>query len=167
VTLTCNKKSLEIFKLSGLGHVVIKVEAYRAQAGLTQCCSCQNSAMSGPTAGKPPSVCGVEMAVSIKSALRRAMSIQSPAVAIVHWYRGGETCHWNYCGSSHVKEAPQKGAETLHGKESNWESILFQVHNSSSFLPQRSLASTIWVAAATTSAGSVADDRSNKGTASS
>jgi hypothetical protein len=41
VTLTRTPKSQEIFKLSSLCHIMIKVEAYRAQNGLTQCFNCQ------------------------------------------------------------------------------------------------------------------------------
>jgi hypothetical protein len=42
VTLIRNAKSEEIFKLNSLNHVIIMVESYRAQTGLTQCYSCQN-----------------------------------------------------------------------------------------------------------------------------
>jgi hypothetical protein len=35
-------KLQEIFKVNSLNHVIIKVELYRAQTGLTQCYNCQN-----------------------------------------------------------------------------------------------------------------------------
>jgi hypothetical protein len=41
VTLARNFKSPEIFKLTNISQVIIKVEAYRAQAGLTQYYNCQ------------------------------------------------------------------------------------------------------------------------------
>jgi hypothetical protein len=41
ITLSINEKNQEIFKLRSLSHVVIKVEAYRAQTGLTQWYNCQ------------------------------------------------------------------------------------------------------------------------------
>jgi hypothetical protein len=41
VTLTRSSKSQEIFKLNSLCHIMIRVEAYRAQNGLTQCFNCQ------------------------------------------------------------------------------------------------------------------------------
>jgi hypothetical protein len=41
VTLTRNIKSHEIFKLNSLNHIIIKVESYTAQTGLTQCYNCQ------------------------------------------------------------------------------------------------------------------------------
>jgi hypothetical protein len=41
VTLPNTAKSQEIFRLPSLCHIAIKVEAYRAQNGLTQCHNCQ------------------------------------------------------------------------------------------------------------------------------
>jgi hypothetical protein len=41
VTPTRNEKSAEIFKLTSLRDMVIKVEAYGAQNGLMQCYNCQ------------------------------------------------------------------------------------------------------------------------------
>jgi hypothetical protein len=42
VTLARHKKSLEIFKLTTICNIVLKVEAYRSQNGLTQCYNCQS-----------------------------------------------------------------------------------------------------------------------------
>jgi hypothetical protein len=42
VTLTRNMKCQEIFKLNSLNHIIINVELYRGQNGLTQCCNLQN-----------------------------------------------------------------------------------------------------------------------------
>jgi hypothetical protein len=41
VTLVKNQKVPEIFKLTTLGNIVMKVEAYRSQNRLTQCYNCQ------------------------------------------------------------------------------------------------------------------------------
>jgi hypothetical protein len=41
ITLPRNEKSQDIFKLTGLCHISIKVEAYKNHNGLTQCFSCQ------------------------------------------------------------------------------------------------------------------------------
>jgi hypothetical protein len=43
VTLAKNQKVPEIFKLTTLCNIVIKVEAYRTQNRLTQCNNCQRS----------------------------------------------------------------------------------------------------------------------------
>jgi hypothetical protein len=42
VTLTRKHKISKIFKLNSLKHIIIKVELYRAQTGLTHCYNCQN-----------------------------------------------------------------------------------------------------------------------------
>jgi hypothetical protein len=42
VTLTRSVKSQQIFKLNSLHHIIIKVEAYKAQTGLKQLYKCQN-----------------------------------------------------------------------------------------------------------------------------
>jgi hypothetical protein len=41
ITLPRTTKSQEIFRLLSLCHIAIRVEAYRAQNGLTQCHNCQ------------------------------------------------------------------------------------------------------------------------------
>ncbi|PNF22596.1 hypothetical protein B7P43_G12673 [Cryptotermes secundus] len=41
ITLHRTEKSQEVFRLTNLCHIAIKVEAYRAQSGLTQCYNCQ------------------------------------------------------------------------------------------------------------------------------
>jgi hypothetical protein len=65
VTLPRTEKSQQIFKLNKICNIVIKVEAYRAQNGLTQC---YNSAMSGQTAGNCLVACGVGGGTCIRSA---------------------------------------------------------------------------------------------------
>jgi hypothetical protein len=41
ITLTRNPKSQEIFQLTSICHIMVRVEAYRAQNALTQCYNCQ------------------------------------------------------------------------------------------------------------------------------
>jgi hypothetical protein len=41
ITLDRSEKSKDIFKLTNICHIAVKVEAYRAQSGLTQCYNCQ------------------------------------------------------------------------------------------------------------------------------
>jgi hypothetical protein len=40
-TLARNEKPSEIFNVTNLGHVIVRVEAYRAQGGMTPCFKCQ------------------------------------------------------------------------------------------------------------------------------
>jgi hypothetical protein len=42
VTLLRAEKSQEIFKLTCICHISIRVEKYRAQRGITKCSNCQN-----------------------------------------------------------------------------------------------------------------------------
>jgi hypothetical protein len=53
VTLTRNTQSQVIFKLNSLNHIIIKVELYRAQTGLTQCYKCQNFGHVGVNCKQP------------------------------------------------------------------------------------------------------------------
>jgi hypothetical protein len=70
VTLT--HKSLEIFKLSTLSHV-IKVETYRAREVYCSVITARSLYRSEPTADSPTAVCGAEAATSMKCALRSVM----------------------------------------------------------------------------------------------
>jgi hypothetical protein len=54
VTLPRSVKSQEIFELTSLSHVIIKVEAYRAQRGLTQCYNCQQFGHAWANCKQPP-----------------------------------------------------------------------------------------------------------------
>jgi hypothetical protein len=54
VTLPRTTKSQEIFKLTGLCHISIKVEAYKAQTGLTQCFNCQKFGHVWANCRQPP-----------------------------------------------------------------------------------------------------------------
>jgi hypothetical protein len=54
VTLTRNVKSQKIFKLNSLNHIMIKVELYRAQIGLTNCYNCQNFGLVWANCKQPP-----------------------------------------------------------------------------------------------------------------
>jgi hypothetical protein len=54
VTLTRNVKSQEIFKLNSLNHIIIKVQLYIVQTGLTQCYNCQNFGQVWANCMQPP-----------------------------------------------------------------------------------------------------------------
>jgi hypothetical protein len=68
--------------------VVIKAEVYRAQTGLTQWYKCQNFGHVWAKCKQPPGVYGVEVATSIKNALRRKKRSPYLAAATVSWERG-------------------------------------------------------------------------------
>jgi hypothetical protein len=54
VILTRNINSQEMCKLISLNHIMIKVELYRAQTGLTQCYNCQNFGHVWANCKQPP-----------------------------------------------------------------------------------------------------------------
>jgi hypothetical protein len=58
VTLRRTERSQEIFRLSSLCHIAIRVEAYRAQNSLTQCHNCQQFGHFWANASNLPAACG-------------------------------------------------------------------------------------------------------------
>jgi hypothetical protein len=72
VTLARNQKAPEIFKLTILCNIVIKVEAYRSQNGLAQCYSCSVLATSGCTAGSL-------LAANVSAQRNRTQTVSQPA----------------------------------------------------------------------------------------
>jgi hypothetical protein len=83
ITLPITTKSQEIFKLTGLCHIAIKVEAYKAQTGLTA----KSSVMSGLTAGNPPVACGAGAATYTRSARKKRMLHLHHHAATASWRR--------------------------------------------------------------------------------
>jgi hypothetical protein len=82
VTLTRNAKSQEIFKLNSLNHIIIKVELYRAQIGLTQCYNCQNIGHVWANCKQPPNFCGAVVATCTENAPKRRIHNLLRAAAI-------------------------------------------------------------------------------------
>jgi hypothetical protein len=54
ITLRRNEKSQTIFKLNGLCHIAIRVEAYKAQNNITQCYNCQKFGHIWANCRQPP-----------------------------------------------------------------------------------------------------------------
>jgi hypothetical protein len=87
VTLPRTPKSQEIFKLTGLSHITIKVEAYKARLASRSATTAKSSAMSGLTAGNLPVACGVGAATYTRSAQRRGTTRQNRHAATASWRR--------------------------------------------------------------------------------
>jgi hypothetical protein len=62
ITLPRTPKSQEIFKLTSLCYIAVKVEAYKAQTGLTQCYNCQQFGHVWANCKQPPRClwCGMQ-----------------------------------------------------------------------------------------------------------
>jgi hypothetical protein len=54
ITLNRNEKSQEIFKLTGLCHISVRVEAYKTSSNLTQCHNCQQFGHVWANCNQPP-----------------------------------------------------------------------------------------------------------------
>jgi hypothetical protein len=120
VTHSWNEKTLEIFKLTDLNHIIIKVEAYSAQGGLMQCYNCQSLATSGPTASNLLAVCDAGVATSARNALRRPTSTQTPAAATSHWQRGKPpSLKFLRLQPCERRIIPQEGTENIHDEDSS------------------------------------------------
>jgi hypothetical protein len=110
--------------------MVIKVEAYRTQAGLMQCNNCQKFGHVWANCRQPLVVCGLEAATSIKSTLRRTRNYQPRAAASVSRERGKNSpLKLSQLQIHEGGAAAEEGAESP-SEESTWESVLFQVYSS-------------------------------------
>jgi hypothetical protein len=78
VTLPRTTKSQDLFKLSNLCHISIKVESYKSQNDLTQCYNCQKfgHVWANCKQPPPPAVCGVGTATCIETVRRKRMHLQ-------------------------------------------------------------------------------------------
>jgi hypothetical protein len=74
-------KSQEIYTLNSLNLIIIKVESYRAQTGLTTATIAKSLAMYGPTASNPLDVCRAVVATCIQNALKRQIQTLRRAAA--------------------------------------------------------------------------------------
>jgi hypothetical protein len=126
VTLARNEKSPEIFKLTNLSHVIIKVETYRAQAGLTQCYNWQTFRDVWANCRRPPVVYGAVAVTSIKIALRREKRCQHQSGATTV---AAATRRKSYCGERYGKfrKRLRLGEYSLQGPQqqpspSRWQS---------------------------------------------
>jgi hypothetical protein len=83
-TLPRTTKSKDLFKLSNLCHISIKVESYKSQNALMQCYNCQKC---GPTANNLPAVCGVGAATCIETVWRKRIHLQHRHAATASWLK--------------------------------------------------------------------------------
>lgn len=130
---------MENFILSSLGHVIITVQAYKAQVWLTQHCNCQKvddvwaNRRRTPTPSHPP---GSHLH---KECTQKGRSNKPHAAGNEHWQKGkNSSLKYSRLRPCESGATPQEGTESLLGQESNQKILLLQVHNPSS--PWRSAA---------------------------
>jgi hypothetical protein len=111
MTLTCNEESPDIFKLDNLSQVIIKVQAYRAQTGLTKYYNCQKFSHVWANCKQPPRCVWCEGGHLHKECPEKSKETSTPKFC-------------NCVGGA----AADKNAESP-SKELGWKIVLFQVHN--------------------------------------
>jgi hypothetical protein len=108
VSLPRNDRSQETFQLSSLSHVIIKVEAYRAQTGITQCYYCQQFGHIWANCKQPPKCvwCG---GGHLHKECREKENVDSKPTCCNCKLEDGEKPHCsNYGGCKTAKEELQK-----------------------------------------------------------
>jgi hypothetical protein len=87
ITVPRTEKSQEIFRLTALCHIAIRVEAYWAQSGLTQCHNCQQFGHVWANYKQPPRCLWCGAATYTKSALRKTTLPPLQLVVTASWWR--------------------------------------------------------------------------------
>jgi hypothetical protein len=80
-------KSQEIFRLTALCHIAIRVEVYRAQNGLMQCYNCQHFGHIWANCKQPPVVYGAGAATCTRSAQKNKTLLPHQHAVTASWRR--------------------------------------------------------------------------------
>jgi hypothetical protein len=102
------KKSQEIFKLSSLCHICIKVEAYKSQTILTQCFNCQKFGHVWANCKQPPRCFWCGGGHLHKDCLEKGNASSTPACCNCQLVDGEKAHPDNYRGCKHAKEEMRK-----------------------------------------------------------
>jgi hypothetical protein len=107
ITLPRTAKSQETFKLQCVCHISIRVEAYRAQSGLTQCHNCQQFGHVWANCRQPPHCmwCG---GGHLHKECPEKNTSSTPVCCNCQLVEGEKPHPANYCGCRHVKETLQR-----------------------------------------------------------
>jgi len=117
VTLPRNDKAQEIFQLSSLNHVIIKVEAYRAQTGLTQCYNCQQFGHIWVNCKQPPKCVWCGGGHLHKECPEKEKENSKPTCSNCKLEEGEKPHPSNYRGCKTAKELQKKKTQLPHAKE--------------------------------------------------
>jgi hypothetical protein len=108
ITLPKTSKSQDIFRLNSLCYIAIKVEAYKAQNGLTQCYNCQQFGHVWANCKQPPRClwCGGDHLH--KECPEKGRAASTPACCNCKFLEGEDHYPANYRGCRHEEEELQK-----------------------------------------------------------
>jgi len=104
VTLPRTEKSQQIFKLNKICNIIIKVEAYRAQSGLTQCYNCQQFGHVWANCRQPPRCLWCGRGHLHKECPEKQKEDSSPRCCNCTLKDGEQPHPSSYRGCSHAKE---------------------------------------------------------------
>jgi hypothetical protein len=108
ITLPRTPKSQEIFKLTSLCYIAVKVEAYKAQTGLTQCYNCQQFGHVWANCKQPPRCLWCGGGHLHKECPEKENATSKPACCNCKLGEGEEPHPSNYRGCSHAREELRK-----------------------------------------------------------
>jgi hypothetical protein len=108
ITLPRTAKSQEIFCLTGLCHITIRVEAYRAQSGLTQCHNCQQFGHVWANCRQPPRGLWCGGGHLHEECPERENAAYTPACCNCQLAEDEKPHPTNYWGCKHVREELQR-----------------------------------------------------------
>jgi hypothetical protein len=104
ITLERSEKSKEIFQLNNICHIAVKVEAYRAQSGLTQCYNCQKFGHVWTNCRQPPRCLWCGDGHLHKECPESKQENSTPNCCNCKLQEGERPHPSNYRGCSHAKE---------------------------------------------------------------
>jgi hypothetical protein len=111
ITLPRTEKSQEIFRLTALCHTAIRVEAYRAQSGLTQCNNCQQFGHVWANCRQPPRCLWCGGGHLHKECPEKDNAASTPASSNCQLAEGEKPHPANYRGCRLAKEELQKKSQ--------------------------------------------------------
>jgi hypothetical protein len=111
VTLPRTEKSTQIFKLSSLCHITMKVEAYKSQFSLTQCFNWQQFGHVWANCKQPPRCMWCGGGHLHKDCPEKGNQSSTPACCNCQLAEGGKPHPANYRGCKRAKEKMRKEPE--------------------------------------------------------
>jgi hypothetical protein len=116
INLNRKEKSQEIFKLTGLCHISVRVEAYKISSNLTQCHNCQQFGHVWANCNQPLRCMWCEGGHLHKENLEKGNAASYPACCNCKLAEGKKPHPSNYRGCSHAKEKARRKRSQIQKK---------------------------------------------------